>query len=260
MKSMTGYAAVHKTGKSFSVQIVMRSFNFKYLDINVRNLSAEDILLEEGIKRQIKKRVSRGKIEVFIFLEEQKKKKVLIDEETVAKYISQAKSLAKKYKLKADITISDILNLPQAISWEQKRKGHQAFVLGILAKTLDSFIAFRKKEGAAIQREMLFNLGNLKNNILKIKKAKPSVSVMENGKEDIDEELSLISFYIKKVNATIKAAQLITKGKSIDFLTQEILRELNAASSKTKRKASALLIVEAKNYLERIREQTQNIE
>ena len=63
-----------------------------------------------------------------------------------------------------------------------------------------------------------------------------------------------------KLESKINSKKLIPQGKPIDFLTQEILRELNAASSKTKKKNPALLIVEGKSYLERIREQAQNIE
>ena len=87
----------------------------------------------------------------------------------------------------------------------------------------------------------------------------PSPAAEENNKEDIDEEISLLTFYAKKLEKEISSKQ-DSKGKAIDFLTQEILRELNAASSKTKKPVLASLIVESKSYLERIREQAQNIE
>ncbi|MCK5346679.1 MAG: DUF1732 domain-containing protein, partial [Candidatus Heimdallarchaeota archaeon] len=86
------------------------------------------------------------------------------------------------------------------------------------------------------------NLKKLENNINKIKKSKPKINQMENGKEDIDEELSLAAFYLDKLDKNFQSKQVTPKGKSIDFLTQEILRELNAASSKTKKKTAALLI------------------
>ncbi|MBN3039725.1 MAG: DUF1732 domain-containing protein [Candidatus Omnitrophica bacterium] len=260
MKSMTGYAAVHRKNKTYSVQVILRSLNFKYLDINVRNLSADDILLEEATKREIKKHIQRGKIEVFIFIEETGPKKIFIDEKTISRYIAQAKSLAKKYRIKADLSISDVLNFPQAISWEQKKKAHQGFVVFVLRQAVQELLRFKKREGLAIEKEMLFNLKKLDKNIRNIREQKPKIHDMDNGKEDIDEELSLTSFYIRKLQADIKSDKITGKGKSIDFLTQEILRELNAASSKTRKKTPSLLIVEAKNYLERIREQTQNIE
>ncbi len=116
MKSMTAYASAQKSRGSHTIQIILRSLNFKYLDICIHNLPPEDILLEEKIKREIKKKVCRGKVEVFIFSTKPQTKKIYVDEMVIAKYITRAKALGKKYNLKQDINISDILNLPQAIS------------------------------------------------------------------------------------------------------------------------------------------------
>ncbi|MFH1519868.1 MAG: DUF1732 domain-containing protein [Candidatus Omnitrophota bacterium] len=260
MKSMTAYATAQRSRGDQSAQVILRSLNFKYLDIYVHNLPPEDILLEEKIKRGIKKRVQRGKIEAFIFLAKPHTKKIYIDQKAIAKYISQIKVLGKKYNLRSDINISDILNLPQAILWEQKNRSSKTLILSTLREALDQLIKFKEKEGRAIKKEMIANLDKLKSNIKRIKRQIPKISKMHNGKDDIDEELSLMAFYITKLESKINSQRESTKGKPIDFLTQEILRELNAASSKTKKRTPALLIVEGKNYLERIREQAQNIE
>lgn len=156
--------------------------------------------------------------------------------------------------------MSDILNLPQVVSWEQRSKSDEALILSVVREALDQLLRFKEKEGRIIKKEMKDNLLKLRSNVEKIKKQKPKVNEIENGKEDIDEEISLISFYIGKLENKINTKKLTPQGKPADFLIQEILRELNAASSKTKRKNPALLIVEGKNYLERIREQAQNIE
>jgi len=260
MKSMTAYASVQRSRGAQTVQVILRSLNFKYLDICIHNLPAEDILLEEKIKREIKKKVSRGKVEIFIFSAKPQAKKIYVDEGVVSRYIAQIKALGKRHNLKANINVSDILNLPQAISWRHRGKSDESLTLSVVKEALDRFLRFKEKEGRAIKKEIKDNLGKLKNNVEKIKKQKPEVSKAENGKEDIDEELSLMSFYISKLEGKINSKKWIPQGKPIDFLTQEILRELNAASSKTKKKNPALLIVEGKNYLERIREQAQNIE
>ena len=260
MKSMTAYASAQKSKGPHTIQIILRSLNFKYLDICVHNLPPEDILLEERIKREIKNKVYRGKVEVFIFSTKPQKKKIYVDETVIAKYIAQAKALGRKYDLKANINISDILNLPQAISWGQKKESDKTLIFSVLRKALDGFLEFKEKEGKAIKREMKANLNSLRDNVKKIQKQKPKISKKENNKEDIDEELSLTAFYIKKLEDKIDSKKVDGRGKAVDFLIQEILRELNAASSKTKSKGPALLIVEGKNYLERIREQAQNIE
>jgi uncharacterized protein (TIGR00255 family) len=260
MNSMTAYANVYKEKKDQTLQIIMRALNFKYLDIVIHNLPQEKLLLEEKIKKEIKKKIYRGKVEVYIFMKRPAERKIHIEEKTVANYVSQIRKLAKKYNLKADLNIGDILNLPQVIFSEDKRQGEDNLILPAVKESVEKLYAFRKKEGRIIKHEMLKNLKKLEANVNEMKKYKPSVSKETNGKEDIDEEISLSAFYINKLKNKIKSKSMMPKGKSIDFFTQEILRELNASSSKTKRKNLALLIVEAKNYLERVREQAQNIE
>jgi len=83
---------------------------------------------------------------------------------------------------------------------------------------------------------------------------------LEESTKDIEEEITLILFYINKLQKLVSTKKESFKGKAIDFLTQEILRELNAASSKTKIKRISWWLVETKSFLERIREQAQNIE
>ncbi|MBU2043882.1 MAG: DUF1732 domain-containing protein [Candidatus Omnitrophica bacterium] len=260
MKSMTAYAACHKRKESQTVQIVLRSMNFKYLDISVRNLPAEDILLEEEIKREVKKSIFRGKLEVFIFLTGAQSRKVSINEKVVLKYLSQIKSLARKHAVRAEVNITDLVSLPQAVYWEQRISSDRSLIMPAVKETLRKLLEFKEKEGRIIRKEMLENLKKLAANMAQAKKHKPLISAMENGKEDIDEEISLSAFYLSKLKGKINSKNQAPKGKAIDFLTQEILRELNAASSKTKKKIPALMIVEAKNYLERVREQAQNIE
>lgn len=260
MRSMTAYSSVHRAESLGNIQIVLRSTNFKYLDVFIHNLSAEDIELEERIKREMKGKISRGKIEAFIFLTRSQPKGISINRAVVEKYILQAKSLAKQYKLKENIKIGDILKLPHVLMCGEKKKGEDAFIFTAFKKALAELLVFKRKEGGVIKREISKNLKKLEKNIQKIKKQKPNDKVDDNGKEDIDEELSLMAFYSSKLGKKINSRDSEPKGKAIDFLTQEILRELNAASSKTKKKQPAILIVEAKNYLERIREQAQNVE
>jgi len=260
MKSMTAYASVIQKKDSQSVQVIIRALNFKYLDIAIHNLPIQNIILEEKIKKEIRKKIQRGKIEVFIFSKTPAQTQVQVNEDVIARYISQIKKIAKKYKVKTDIGISDILHLPQAIHWHDKKEKDESLILPALKAAMRRLMEFKEKQGKAIKNEMMKNVRDLKENAKKIKKHKPLVTDESNCKEDIDEEISLISFYVNKLDKKITADKPATKGRAIDFLTQEILRELNAASSKTKKKIAASLIVEAKSYVDRIREQAQNVE
>lgn len=260
MKSMTAYSQMHKKKNGQSVHVIFRSLNFKYLDINIHNLPLEQIILEEKIKKEIKKKIHRGKIEVYIFFKRPAESRVQIEETMLASYITQVRKIAKKYNLKAEADVRDFLNLPQVIYLEEKKQREENVIMPAMKEGLRKLLEFKKKEGGVIKREILKNLKKLGANVEEIKANKPEARGEDNNKEDIDEEVALGAFYIKKLEEKIKESDGQPKGKSIDFLTQEILRELNAASSKTKKQEVAMMIVDAKNYLERIREQAQNIE
>jgi uncharacterized protein YicC (UPF0701 family) len=259
MKSMTAYSHVVKKSGAQSVQVVMRSNNFKYLNVMVHNLPMEYIELEDKIKKDIETAINRGKIEAHIFLKHQVAGEVHVNEEVFSKYVNQARKLAKKYGLKDELSIRDFLSLPQVIWLDEKNSDAAELVVAAARQAIRELLAFKIKEGAIIKNEMLKNLKKLQANAAQMEKEKPSPAAEENNKEDIDEEISLLTFYAKKLEKEISSKQ-DSKGKAIDFLTQEILRELNAASSKTKKPMLASLIVESKSYLERIREQAQNIE
>ena len=259
MKSMTAYSHVVKKTAAQSVQVVIRSNNFKYLNVTVYNLPVEYIELEDKLKKEIETVINRGKVEAHIFVKHPLAGEVHINEEALAKYVHQAHKLARKYCLRDELSIGDFFSLPQVIWLDEKNSDAAELVMTAARQAIRELLAFKVKEGRIIKREMLKNLKKLQTNAARMEKIKPSPAAEENNKEDIDEEISLLTFYAKKLEKEIASHQ-DSKGKAIDFLTQEILRELNAASSKTKKPALASLIVEAKSYLERIREQAQNIE
>ena len=238
---MTAYAHVVKKSGTQSVQVAIRSNNFKYLSVAVNNLSVEYLELEDKIKKEIEKISRRGKIEVHIFLKRPLAGEVHINEEALAKYVTQAKKLAKKYNLKEEMAIKDFFALPQVIWLDEKNSDGSALVMSAVKQAIKELTEFKKKEGEIIKKEMLKNLKKLQTNAAQMEKDKPLASAIENNKEDIDEEISLLTFYAKKLEKEVNAKQE-SKGKAIDFLTQEILRELNAASSKTKKPSLALYI------------------
>ncbi|MBD3264727.1 MAG: hypothetical protein GF375_06465, partial [Candidatus Omnitrophica bacterium] len=86
MRSMTAYASVRGRKKSQLVHLVLRSLNFKYLDIAIHNLPPENVFLEEKIKKEIKKRIYRGKVEVYVFISRPQNNHIHIDEKIVSQY------------------------------------------------------------------------------------------------------------------------------------------------------------------------------
>ncbi|MCF7873499.1 MAG: DUF1732 domain-containing protein [Candidatus Omnitrophica bacterium] len=260
MRSMTAYSEAQEKTKNTKTKIILRSLNYKYLDISVYNLPQQLLVLEEKIKEQIKRSITRGKVEVYFYQSSKSKERFSINKEKFSNYVKQIKSLAKQFDLEKKLSPLEILNLPGVVSGGKKGNISKTQLSSAVKKSLNKLISFKKEKGKVIEKEIAKNLSLLESNITKIGKTKRRPSKETDGKEDIDEELSLIGFYSQKVKKIIAKKKQIRKGKAIDFLTQEILRELNAASSKTRQKKIATLIVEAKNYLGRIREQAQNIE
>ncbi|MBD3246127.1 MAG: DUF1732 domain-containing protein [Candidatus Omnitrophica bacterium] len=260
MKSMTAYAHVQKQQKGRQLQLILRSLNYKYLDVFVHNLPPEKLYLEETIKREIKKKILRGRVEVFVFLRQEAAGQMKMDDAVVARYMKEIQRISRKYRVRNDVTVRDVLTLPQVIRWEEKKGSSETMLVPALREALKKMDAFKRKEGRVIRTQIKKNVKALKKNVQKIEKIKPKANGGENHREDIDEEVSLMGFYLDRLEKKIGGRAEQPLGKSIDFFTQEILRELNAASSKTKHKQCAALIVESKNYLERVREQAQNIE
>lgn len=260
MRSMTAYAAAEAKNKTGQTKIILRSLNYKHLDISIYNLPQQAMVLEENIQKEIKKNITRGKVEVYFYQSNKNKNQFSLDKNKFKNYVKQIKSLAKQFQLDKNISPLEIINLPGVITDKGKNSISKTQVVFTLKKALNKLIKFKKEKGKIIGKEMSKHLQLLEENIAKIKKGKKKPSRVIDGKEDIAEELSLIGFYAQKLKKTINTKKQIRKGKAIDFLCQEVLRELNAASSKTRQKNLANLIVEAKNYLGRIREQAQNIE
>lgn len=260
MKSMTAYAYCKAVGKSQNVEIIAKSLNSKYLDINIHHLPMEKIVLERQIRKIIEEKISRGRIEFYVSVNAPVNEKAEINKKLLSDYLRQIKGISKGLKIDSRIAVKDLLHLPGLISVSSTKKISDDLILKTAQGAVDKIVAFRSKEGKAIKENMITHTQRLKKTIRSIQAVKPRATEKELGKEDIEEEVALISFYVKKLVRLIHRKGNSPRGKAIDFLAQEILKELNTCASKTKRVELASLIIESKNYSERIREQAQNIE
>jgi uncharacterized protein YicC (UPF0701 family) len=259
MRSMTSYAQAKASDNNFFCELVLRSNNSKYLEFFSHQLPAEKIYLEERFRREIKKNISRGRIEAFFFLFSKSRHNIAIDYKTLQKYSNNATKVAKQFNLRKEALFSNIFSLPGVIKDQQKYKISDRLLTLIFKEAVVKLNRFREKEGRAIKKDIVKNMRSIESKLSKIKNATNNKGSDIKNK-DIAEEVSLLYFYIGKLKKITHTNKKVAKGKSIDFLSQEILREVNAASSKTKAKRVSWWLVQIKNSLERIREQAQNIE
>ena len=260
MRGMTSYAQTQRKGKGFNLEVVLRSTNSKYLEIFTHQLPLEKIYLEEVIKKEVQKKIYRGRVEIYFFSRGHPPQKVVIDKNILSQYSRHAEDIAKKFKVSKEILLRNFLMLPGIIRLEDKGTVGDEMILSAVREGLKKLLAFREKEGARIEKEIVKNVHAIEKSAKNIKDRTDSLKSEQDGYKDIAEEMSLILFYINKLKKVVASKTNTPQGKAVDFLAQELLRELNTASSKIKTQVMSGWLLEAKNALGRIKEQAQNIE
>ena len=291
MKSMTGFgrAKLEKQTREYLVEI--RSVNHKYADITVktpRNL----LYLEDKVRKMVLSRVARGKIEIFISYSNYglEGKNVVFNKELAKEYIEQLVELAEETNLSKEICLSEIARMPDIFNVQIQEDSLELIwseLSECLENALDNFIEMRSIEGLRIEQDLLKRLQKIEENVEKISLASTGLVqeyvvkleerikeilktdvvdqtrlaqevVIYSDKSSIEEELTRLKSHTKQLEDLLKLD--IPSGKKIDFLVQEMNREINTIGSKSASLEITNLVVELKTELEDIREQIQNIE
>ena len=291
MKSMTGFgrAKLEKQIREYLVEI--RSVNHKYADITVktpRNL----LYLEDKVRKMVLSRVARGKIEIFISYSNYglEGKNVVFNKELAKEYIEQLVELAEETNLSKEICLSEIARMPDIFNVQIQEDSLELIwseLSECLENALDNFIEMRSIEGLRIEQDLLKRLQKIEENVEKISLASTGLVqeyvvkleerikeilktdvvdqtrlaqevVIYTDKSSIEEELTRLKSHTKQLEDLLKLD--IPSGKKIDFLVQEMNREINTIGSKSASLEITNLVVELKTELEDIREQIQNIE
>ncbi len=295
-KSMTAFGRSRRTSSDGALDITaeIKSVNSRYLDCSVK-LSRAYSCLEDKVKSYLTSSgVSRGKVEVYIGVDvlEKRGDTVVLDKAAAESYINALKELRDEFSLPDDITTMkvaenrDIFTTKRAdedldSDWEE--------IKSVLAEAVDGFIAMRAAEGERLCTDVMKKAETIKASAAKIKelsendiKSYPAkleqrikqllsdfdVETTEQrilteaaifaDKAAIDEELVRLDSHFKALDEIVHSDE--TAGRKLDFLVQEINREINTIGSKAGNSEIAHLVVEMKTELEKIREQIQNIE
>ena len=291
IKSMTGYGRAVETvnGREFTVEL--RSVNNRYLDCNVkmpRSLS----FAEDAVKQAVKQAVSRGKVDVFISMKSESGEDttVTLNKAVLEGYLAAMRQMVTECGVRDDISVSTVSRLPEVFSVEKPEVDEEQLLndlMAVTAKALDSYNAMRTTEGAALDAD-LRSRGNtilelvaqveqgnaqtvvdyrtrLKN---KLKEVLANTAIDESrilteaaifaDKVAVDEETVRLRSHLDQMNTMLTAGGAV--GRKLDFLLQEMNRETNTIGSKCTDVKLARIVVDMKAELEKIREQTQNIE
>jgi len=286
---MTGFGRGESKKEKLSCLVELRSVNSRFLDISL-HLPEKLFPLEMDIKKLIQRQIKRGKVTLSISLEGGDYSKVpLVDKEVVKQYLRAFRELKKEFNLDYQINLSMLSSLPGVITFSkdkaQKSEVLSAVVLPALKKAIDSLVRMRKKEGALLLRDINWCLKNIKEEMTSIKLQVPKIlksyrgRLRERVKEltpqfdesrllteiaiiaergDINEELVRLQGHLTQFKSALRVSQPI--GRKLDFLLQEMNREVNTIGSKAPSLNISQSVIKIKSELEKIREQVQNIE
>ncbi len=295
IQSMTGYGCSEGICGGIVYKAEVRSVNHKYCDINVR-LPESLTRLEQSIRSHIAKRCSRGKIELNLtrMSSSLNSGAQVLNREAITRCQTLLKELSGHFGvnfiMKNEIGISDLTALRDFLVYESSEAGKAEFdtaIMNIVVKSVDSLMKMRLREGESIYKDLRKRIIRLDALINRIEKRVPAVILgmksryTERVKEisgvlqpdrnviareiaimiermDITEEIVRVGSHVRQLRDKLGNGAVV--GRSIDFLLQEINREVNTIASKASDVRIAQLVVEMKTEIERVREQVQNVE
>lgn len=291
IKSMTGFGAGDAETADFKVHIEVKAVNQRFLETNY-HMPYSMNMFENQLTKKIKEYASRGKLDINIRFQDLRDKAVTVkvDKGLVAAYGQALQEISSQLELSAPVTAAQISSYPDVLKLNEENadlEAAQPVLMQAMEQALESFVAMREAEGQNIQRDLLTRIGTLENFVGELEKLAPEIVAayrqrLENllreylAKEDIEESriIQEVALFTDKVNYTEETVrlrshfdqfrQIITAGepvgRKLDFLIQEMNREINTVASKANSAGAAQFVVDVKSEIEKIREQIQNIE
>ena len=288
---MTGYGRAVQLLNGREITVELRAVNNRYLDCTVK-LPRIFSFAEDPIRQCVKSRVARGKVDVFVSVnfEALSDVEIRVNRPVLEGYLAAMRSIAADYEVRDDISVCALSRLPDVFTVEKQQQDEAQAVQDLLAVTgeaIDAFNAMREREGEALANDLRSRAGTILGLVEKIEARSPETlaeyrerltarmnEVLENTQIDEARILTEAAIYADKIavdEETVRLrshlAQLETMldtggpiGRKLDFLMQEMNREINTVGSKSNDLAQAKTVVEVKAELEKIREQMQNIE
>ncbi len=290
IKSMTGYGKGEASYGGGSISVEIRSVNHRYGEIFVK-LPRNLIAFENDVRKIVSERLKRGKIEVFVQHEQAAGGISLAVNTPLARaYFDAYNSLKNELGLPDDVTLSLIASQKDVLSSEENRGVDESLGDALLAAAragVESLEAMREKEGAALLDDLRKRMETVAGLVREVGRRAPAVvsdfavKLKERlaqlvadssvGDErlaqevaimadrcDITEELVRLDSHLKQFDAALALGEPV--GRKLDFLLQEMGREVNTLGAKANDAEIAYRVVDLKTEIEKIREQVQNIE
>ncbi len=291
IKSMTGYGRCREVVGGRDILVEVKSVNSRYIDANIKTGRLYNAL-EEKLKSLASTYISRGKIDIYLTIEniDGDKVNLSVNREYLESYVHLLRQIQTEYGLGGDVTVQTIANKADIFSQTKADEDMDevwAAVEGVARKAFDIFMSMRKAEGERMAADVLGHLEHLEairqelvtkapqvvaecneRMMNRIRELLGNVQADESrlltecavfaDKADISEELARLDSHFAQFRSMLQ--ENVPVGRKLDFLVQEINRECNTIGSKSSDTEFAKLVIEAKSTVEKIREQIQNIE
>lgn len=291
LKSMTGYGRGEDTVEGRHIVFELKSVNHKYFELNSR-ITRGYAFLEERLKGYLQGKISRGKVDLFLQIEnlEEAGVEVQINHSLAAGYYEALKALKEAYHLPDAPSLALLSRYPEIFAVHKTPEDEEAVwqaVMQVAAPAVESLLKMREAEGERLRADIMEKAGNILVMVEKVEELAPAavneyrerlqnriqellgsnrfdeqrvlteVAVFAD-KSAVDEETVRLRSHFSQLEKLLDAQDPV--GRKIDFLVQEMNREANTIGSKSQNTAIAYLVVDIKSEIEKIREQVQNVE
>ena len=291
IKSMTGYGRAIMTLSGREITVELRSVNNRHLDCSVR-LPRVYTFAEDALKQRVKEHISRGKVDVFVTVTaaEAEPMQISLNRSVLEGYLNAMRTVAAEYGVQDDISVTALTRLPDVFLVQKQQEDEQQLLQDLLTvaeQALCAYDAMRESEGRALEADLRARAATILTLVEKVEQRSPVTlseyrarlenkmrEVLENTAIDesrilteaaifadkiaVDEETVRLRSHLQQLESMLTGGGAI--GRKLDFLLQELNREANTIGSKGNDVEQARTVVEIKSELEKIREQTQNIE
>jgi uncharacterized protein (TIGR00255 family) len=291
IRSMTGFGRAREVIDGRDILIEIRSVNHRYFEFSAK-LPRSYNYLEDKIKQLVQSKIGRGKIEVSlsIYNVAGKETQITVNKPVVENYITSLRGIKDELNLLDNLSLSDVFRMTDAFNVLKADTDEDEIWRAVSTLTefaLGKFIQMRENEGFRIKADLLEKISFIESKIAEVEKLSPETTanyrkrlfdklseVLENTQIDeqrvlleaavfaektvVDEETVRLHSHIAQLREMLDGEDVV--GRKLDFLVQEINREINTIGSKAQDLRITKIVVDLKSELEKIREQIQNIE
>ena len=291
VRSMTGYGRFQQTADGMDITVEIKSVNHRYYEYSSRIPRAYGFL-DDKLKSYIQRAISRGKVDVFITIDETEAESavVAVNKPLAEGYLRAIGELERNYGLVPDLTAYRLARFPDVLTVtkaEEDLEAVSADICAVLTRAISAYNAMRETEGAKLAEDLLGRLDTIEALTAAVEERSPQtvaeyrekllarMQEVLNGttidesrilteaaifadKVAVDEETVRLRSHLSQLRIMLQGSEPV--GRKLDFLIQEVNREANTIGSKCNDVAIARKVVDLKAEVEKIREQVQNIE